>query len=144
MTTPEPMHDDKAGFCSNCRRGDHALCASPTCTCPDMRRHRNRPGFAQIDKPSVVAPLRPATKDDGLVWCDPPTTRRGAQPVDFVALAAPCVDRPGDWLRIKVYKAKSGAGTAAKKCRAALGDGWDVHAARIPEGSGLWVRRVKS
>jgi hypothetical protein len=136
--------DTKAGFCSNCRRGDHTLCGSPSCTCPDMRKHRNRPGFAVVgDTPKRIPTLavQRATSDQhDPVWCDPPVVARRGATVDYKALAAPCLGRPSAWLRLKLYKAKSGAGSAAKKCKAALGEGWEVRAVRIPEGSGLWVR----
>lgn len=38
----------KAGWCSMCRSDMHSLCASAVCTCPDMRRHRQRPGFGSV------------------------------------------------------------------------------------------------
>lgn len=31
------MIDEKAGWCLNCRAGDHALCAAPACRCPQYR-----------------------------------------------------------------------------------------------------------
>lgn len=52
--TPDaPARDAKAGFCSNCRAGSHGLCMKATCTCPDARRHRNRPGYGDVERPEA-------------------------------------------------------------------------------------------
>lgn len=37
----EPICDEKAGWCVNCRGGSHALCVAPGCACP-RRAHSNR------------------------------------------------------------------------------------------------------
>jgi hypothetical protein len=37
--------DENAQWCSTCRDGDHGMCTSSTCECPDARKHRRRPNF---------------------------------------------------------------------------------------------------
>jgi len=46
--------------CPDCREGRHGDCTSPKCTCPDARKHRNRPGYAgrQSTNGAAVAPTR--------------------------------------------------------------------------------------
>lgn len=52
MTAPV---NEKAGWCSMCRSEMHSMCASDSCTCPDKRRHRARPGFA--GRAATVTPI---------------------------------------------------------------------------------------
>lgn len=158
--------DTKAGFCSNCRAGSHALCASPTCSCPDARRHRGRPDYAKVptnqrrpanhngnrseirggglaSSPAKAKPTKPVFE---LVRADPPAPR--SSKTTLVERARPLLEQlmaadERDWHRLAVLPSTAGAGHARARMAKAYGaKEWEFVAARLDEvdQSALYVR----
>lgn len=130
--------DVKAGYCSNCRRGDHPLCVAPGCACkgPGLRHPMRakssdgstdelgrRPLAGDRTPPATPTPVeKPKRKVEGPTFelrkADPPATVRTVPLVDRVT---PLLDQiptdDGDWWQIATYKAQGSAQSAAGHLR---------------------------
>ena len=56
--------DENAAWCSTCRDGNHGMCSSDTCECPDARKHRRRPSFGS--RKSATKPASPRRRSPRL------------------------------------------------------------------------------
>lgn len=109
------------------------------------RRVEPRPAPAATTPPPVtVLPVLP----EGIMWEEPApvTTGRRADPIVTADVAAALKSHPGKWAKVKVYKSRSGAHSAAtsinsKKRR--LGPGWEAAGRGFgATGSFLYLRYI--
>lgn len=107
------MADTKAGFCAQCRKGEHAMCIAPRCTCTE-RRHQNRPlrhDDEPVRRPAAVRaapdpqpePDPPAVEVD---WADPPP-KRASRPIASPEVVAALEANPGHWAKVGTYLGKT-------------------------------------
>lgn len=148
--------DEKAGYCTNCRAGSHSLCGSAKCTCPDMRKHRNRPGFAGTSRPpagpsgsepvpidrarAAAAPPASTGPTFRLVKKDPPPPPEKPRKLTLAErleqLLAGVDD--SDWYSVVEAPTSRGASQLRSRCAKVL-DGWEFRAA----GSEVYARRAQ-
>jgi hypothetical protein len=164
--TDEKRTDAKAGFCQWCRQGDHGVCASPTCTCTQVR-HALRPksgddpladvraraqgnGGGSASPPRVIpreraGKAKPAAAVWELVKADPPAPAPKKQ--RNVELARPLLEQimaEGDraWHRLAVFPSSMGASQTCGRLRKAYPREWEWRAVKVAEvgQSALYVR----
>lgn len=162
MSAMETATDAKAGWCSNCRREEHAMCASPNCTCPDNRRHRNRPDYAgRASKPPPMgvladargkAPAAKAPKITAPLWelveADPPAPPEKPRKKTSVELARPMLEEIAatanpKWHRLALFPSpRSAAYTAVQLRKHYSKTEWEFRAVSVPDvgQSALYVR----
>lgn len=139
--------NEKAGWCSMCRSDMHSMCASASCTCPDKRRHRGRPGFAGRDD-AQPTPIDRARKASPPASVDKPVFRlRKEEPPEpprkltlsdqLLPMLASIED--GDWYSVAECPTSRGAGVMAGKCRKLGIPGWEWRAA----GEKVYVRKAE-
>lgn len=158
MTVVEsPRTDAKAGYCSNCRSGSCSLCMSSSCSCPDGRKHRNRPDYAKVPdnqrrpapRGAVGGPPRsltrvpkPAAKPEvifELVEADPPVPPPKLRKLTNAERARPLLEQlmaEGNrkWHRICIHHSPHAAGRLAVVFRKAFPKSeWEFRAVTIPE-----------
>lgn len=136
--------DEKAGFCPNCRAGSHSLCGSAKCACPDMRKHRNRPGFASRPTSDTPVPIdrarhntapaapTPAGPTFRLVKKDPPPPPEKPRKLTLAGrleqLLADVDD--SDWYSVAEAATSRGASQLRSRCTKAV-HGWEFKAAGV-------------
>lgn len=162
MSPAAAVRDAKAGWCSTCRRGAHALCAAPGCECHRMgEAHPNRPepgarpraippapapaSSAKPAKPAKAKKVEPVWE---LVKEDPPapppipkklTPAERVQP--FLEAIAEADDK--DWHRVVIFGTPHAAGRAKAALAKEFADGWEWKAARDSEQRpAVFVRMV--
>jgi hypothetical protein len=159
MTPAAAVRDAKAGWCSTCRRGSHALCAAPRCECHRMGEdHPNRPepGARPIKAAPAPAPAAKARAPRTepvweLVKADPPapppkaakpkklTPAERAQPF----LEAIVEDGDLDWHRIALFGTPHAAGRIKAALATEFAEGWEWKSARDDQGRpAVFVRWV--
>lgn len=148
-TTDTARTDAKAGVCSMCRSGTHALCARGDCVCPAStcrgRRYRDKqraevnPAPAPIQRARKAAPApakdRPVFR---LVKEAPPAPARKVGLSDH--LLPLLVEIPGDdfdWYSVAETPSPRAAGHMVGRCRKLGIPGWEWAAA---DGK-VYVRR---
>lgn len=151
------VRDAKAGWCSTCRRGAHALCAAPGCECHRMGEdHPNRPEArtapATAPVAAVPAPAKPkATKPPKaapvweLVKATPPPTAKKQSPAELAQpmLEAILESEDLDWWRIALFGTPHAAGRVKAQLAEEFPEGWEWKSARDDEGRpAVFVRRV--
>lgn len=161
----DSRRDAKAGYCSFCRQGSHALCASSSCRCPQPRRHPRRP-TATADRPGAptnglavhthvhVPPAPPPKKpakgrpdpDFTLVKADPPAPPRPSYRKTLVEKIRPSLEQimaegSHDWYRVALYEGR-GAGVAKGRLAKAYRTEWEWRSVWLPETgqSAVYVR----
>lgn len=134
--------DEKAGFCTSCRAGSHSLCGSAKCTCPDLRKHRHRPGFGAVPSPSAVTERAvestPTTASSGptfrLVKKDPPAPPAKPKKLTLAErLTALLADVDGtdcDWYSVAEAATPRGASQLRSRCSKVM-PGWDFRAGGV-------------
>lgn len=163
MSATKAVTDAKAGWCSNCRREEHNMCASPKCSCPDKRRHRNHPDYASRDTRQGPPPMGVPSDARGraptetpklkkpvweLVQADPPAPPEKPRKKTAVELARPLLEEiassaNSEWHRLAVFPApRSAAQTRTRLSKAYSKADWEFRAASIPDvgQSALYVR----
>jgi hypothetical protein len=85
-----------------------------------------------------------ASRDDGIVWCDPPTTRgKGV----WERCLVPLIEKPGQWARVAVKETMQAAYSCASSLsrrKVKLPPGrWEFAARHLPDDpkrGGVWAR----
>jgi len=147
--------------CPECRNGDHGLCTSSSCRCPDARRHRNRPGYGVVAPAAngsgpasngtpAGAPTGKAVAHWELVEADPPAKTLPLSRVSSVERARPLLEEimasgSRAWHRIALFPSPLAAGQVARRLRRRYpANEWEWQAVSLKEvgQSGLYVRRT--
>lgn len=147
MTATEVRTDQKAGWCSMCRGGSHAICSAPKCACPG-KSHPHRPSARPQEAPVPAAAARPVAAVPSTVvrWEDPPPARTVRRSFDPRVLAE--LERnPGRWARVDNLQSKSGAYTRVRAFNAGkyapvAPPLWEAAGRATPTGSAFWLRFV--
>lgn len=99
-------------------------------------------GAKAVTKTFVREPDPPLP--DGFVWEDPPPSARGRTSTDWSALLAPLMAQPGRWARIRLYRGKTAAGTAAAELKSGKrrrpAGRWEFVGRKVDGGSVLYAR----
>lgn len=143
----EQRVDAHAGWCGFCRSGEHAMCASVKCACPNAGRRNHALRRSTLKEPAVVQPLREAPKQVSpeieLVWEEPPPSNRGggnSMTGRFIGMLPALKDRPEQWARLASWSGKSSAASAAKRLRKVGPAGYEYKPV-IREGRSLLYAR---
>lgn len=135
--TPREQAQARKETCSRCLNGHHELCTlKQKCRhyfCDDeefqqrlvevratperdlVRRESPIPPMPPGDLP-VTVPLVPDPPSGVLIWEDPPLHFRRQMRINPLQVQA-LKERPGEWARVKTFKNRSGATSAASSCR---------------------------
>lgn len=156
MTTTAPAAvDAKAGFCSFCRGGNHALCASETCACSQTRhpgRHRSGgaarptpprpPKAAGKSPPAPPKPARPTEPVWELVRADPPTPPPKMAERVRPMLEQLMAEENREWHRVVIFPKPGSAGYVKGRLAKLYPREWEWKAVRLDDvgQSAIYVR----
>jgi hypothetical protein len=147
-----PRLDVEPGRCRPCRDGRCAACASDSCSCPDKRKHRSRPGFAGRTNGAPASPANGSGDSQlaapvfQLVKADPPEKVRKPSRTSLIEKVRPLLEQlmaagERDWHRIALYPKARAAAPNKGRLAKAYGE-FEWRAVRLPEvdQSAIYVR----